>query len=248
MKNLIRSFSVTATLLLCLNFAAAQRYTTLITGRVVDEKGIPVERALVVLESLTKNEVDEYSYNDTVFTDKDGRFRVINISTEKNRTRNLYISGPFPENAVRTVGLPPSDYIRRLTPDLLARAVRLNEDFTTDIGDIKPKVYAGITEVALVKSSGEPYFETERDWQSIFYVLRGKDGERVLTEKISANDSKLKIDVKTGVIRFAVAEGTWTIEFISDIENPDSVIAKTQPFTVEKSEKPTEIKLVVETK
>ena len=257
MNSLIRLFSVAAIVLLCFNSAAAQRYTTLITGRVVDEKGLPVERALVVLESLTENGVDEYSYNDTVFTGKDGRFRVINISTEKNRTRNLYVSGPFPENAIRTVDLPPWENLSRLNPDLLPRAVKLNENFTTNIGDVKPKVYAGIAEIALVKSGiiggggggeGEPFFETEREWQAIYYVLRDESGEPILTEKISANDSKLKIDVKTGVIRFAVAEGTWTLEFISDLENPASIIARTEPFTVNKTEKNLAIKLTVEKK
>jgi hypothetical protein len=248
MKILTRVFFVSIIFLLCCNFVPAQKYTSLITGRVVDDKGNPVPRAMVVLESLTKNEIDDYAYNDTTFTGEDGKFKVINISTEKNRTRNLYISGPFPENAIPLVELPPWDNLRRLKPDLLVRPVKLNENFLTEIGDIKPKVYAGITEIILVNSNGEPYFKTEGDWQSVYYVLRGEDGEPVIAQGISINDTKLRINTKEGLIRFAVAEGTWTVEFISDLGDYKSIIAATKPFTVKKSETPLQIKVVSETR
>ena len=256
MKNLCPILPVFTLLLICCTFVPAQKFETTVKGRVVDDNGKPVSRAIVCLESLTKNDSDDF-IADTVYTDENGKFTVKNISTKAKRRRDLFISGPFPENAINLIDLPPSDNLRRLKPDLRVASVDLNKNNSVNVGDIKIKVPAGIVELTLVKSNGEPYFKTEGDWQSAYYVLRGENGEPVVATGISGYSSRVRVDVNRGLIRFAIAEGSWTIEFLSELELDDStnmmakegyLIAKTDKFTVKKSDKPLELKVVVRTK
>ena len=82
---------------LCVN---AQTFTTLVTGRAVDENGQPVKHAIIELLNTTNEKgVDEYYANMIITSREDGTFVIENTSFLQNRIRNLFISSPVPKNA-----------------------------------------------------------------------------------------------------------------------------------------------------
>jgi len=225
----------------------AQTYTSTVKGRVIDDYGNPVANAVVDLETITDGDIDLVSYaRNSTYTDKDGKFVVENTSTQANRKRKLFISGPLFENAISLIDLPPNDNLRRLKPDLQVDTISLKENDSVDVGDTRIRVWSGVVEISLLGENDQPYFQTERDWRRSYYVLRGESGEPVVARGISGYDTELRINVKKGLIRFAVPEGTWTIELLSELklDNSDYVIAKTEKFCVKRNADPLKLKLI----
>lgn len=224
----------------------AQTYKALVHGRIVDDAGNPVARARVALESLPENNIDGFSYNEMAITDKDGKFIVENTSTKAHRERKLFVSGPFPENAIRLVDLPPSVRFRRLKPDFHVMSVVLTKDIVVDLGDVKIKVGIGLVEITLVDSKGDPYFKTDESWRANFYVLRNEKNEVYMARGISGFDTESRIDIEKGMIRFAIPEGTWRVEFVSDLADLTSVLARTDILNLMPVGEPIKIRLVID--
>lgn len=232
-------------LLILFSTANAQTYKTVVKGRIVDIEGNPVSRAIVSLESDGNEQIDVVSDSETVYTDASGRFAVENISVKAKRERNLFVSGPFPENAIGLVDIPPTKSMLRLMPGLRIRSVDLDKSTSVDLGDLEMKIGMQLVEVALLTSGGEPFYDTADAWNSGCYVLRGKDGRPYIARGISTRDTELRINVEKGSIRFAIPEGIWSIDFVEDLGKLDEILATTDRFRVRHSGAPSRISVRV---
>src|SRR5690242_11883356 len=97
------------------------------------------------------------------------------------------------------ITLPPESNLRRLQPDLLAKILTLTKNEPIDLGDIKIGAGIGLVEISVVKSSGQPYFQSAGDWRSHFYVLRHENGEPITARGISISDTKSGVNEQEGV-------------------------------------------------
>ncbi len=206
---------------LCVN---AQTFTTLVSGRVIDENGQPVKHAIIELLNTTNEKgVDKYSANMIITSHEDGIFVIENTSFLQNRIRDLFISSPVPKNA-KILLIEPAYSLIDSVIILNSLSIPINGEDKIQLGDIPIQTWRGLVCLKLTTKKGKPYYKSLDEWLADFVlVLRDQNENMITTGGLSIEDTKKNINLKKGTIMLSIPEGRWKLDFVHD-KDPEGPI------------------------
>ncbi len=203
----------------------AQPFRSSITGRVVDERGIPVAGANIRAHSSEELKAKQCGVKEnSVFTDFDGRFLHQEHCGVPNRTISLSMAPPLTSfGYVQTPIYPPFwDNLRKSDKRFAGLEFRLEGNESIDVGNVPLQIsYNGI-ELVISDASGKPYYRSEDDWAKFVLIVRDGNGLAVGSEGLSIMDIKKSVLIDRGAVKLALPEGTWALELLKDWNDFDA--------------------------
>lgn len=202
--SLARLLTSAALLLaLCAQAAAQDTYVTYkVTGRVVDEKGNPVPRALVGLRVPAPQSPDLFH---NIITGKDGRFTAFEAARRPADQATYYVSAP-PADAHVPVDFMYGNF-SYLGNSFAGQTVNFDGKQEIDLGDVRVQAQYRKVSIRLLDSKGSPLAPDADAWGRIMVRVRDARGD-VLSESGIAESAMRKAESSIVV---ALPEGTWEL-------------------------------------
>ncbi len=173
-----------------------------ITGRVVDEKGRPVARALVGLRVPDPQSPDMFV---NMITDKDGRFTTADSARRPVDEATFYVSAPPADAHV------PVDFmfgrLSHLGAPFVGQTVRFDGKRRVDLGDVRVQANYHKVSIRLLDSKGEPLAADADAWRNI--MLRVRDARGDVMEEGGVIENARRKDESSIVV--ALPPGTWEL-------------------------------------
>jgi hypothetical protein len=211
-------------------------YRYKVRGRAVDERGLPVARAYVVVDSGPPTTWED----STSFVESDASGKFLLYEGEEStpdHIRLLYVTGPLPMNAVGLI-TPPFNRNRRLTGKSFAsRNILIKENAEVDVGDVPVQVRYGAIRVRLQDRRGRPLIKSARRWRLVWLRIRNDQGAVVTLGGFSINDIEKSVNLRESSVDVSLPEGTWFID-ASPFEDKGPWLTSPNPVDVKASGAP----------
>jgi hypothetical protein len=224
-----------------------------ILGRVVDEKGLPIAGVYVIFE--TSDEVrakDCWADSDSVISDAGGGFLINEHCSVETRAGFLYMAPTKSFDYDQMPIYPPflTELRRSGDPRFAGIPVKLKGNETVRLGDIPLPVEYNHVEVFVLDQNKKPYYKTENDWDDFVLIIRNEKGILAAGEGLSDWAISHSVRVDRGSVKYALPEGTWTLELLKSWDDLDQtgktlrILAKTT-VAVKKTDVCLQARLVV---
>jgi hypothetical protein len=181
---------------------AEQKFT--VRGRVVDEKGRGVHKAIVTLFPCI---IDE-SFPDSVayfVTPKDGTFEFPAEVPEFPTETFLYVTSPEMKQAFALIEPPfRSQSNEYLITQYSCPKVLINRSLI-NIGDVRIQIHYEVVKIQLINEDGSHVMSLSGDWPSCDYEIRNDKGQSLGGLFLREIDC----DRRNSCIKMALPHGTW---------------------------------------
>ncbi|HMJ08342.1 MAG TPA: carboxypeptidase-like regulatory domain-containing protein [Pyrinomonadaceae bacterium] len=224
MKILHASILISCALMLLTTMATAQeKYSATIRGRIVDEKGRPVEGVNVTFDNPQALRAEHCGVkNNSVSTDAEGQFLHEEYCTVENRTVFLLMAPRIGFEYSQKPILPPFwTKLRETNPKFAGLKVELLGNQDIDLGDVPLQVWYNRLELFVTDRSGRPFYKSEDDWASFQLIVRDELGNAVGSNSLSIYNLQRNIRIDRGSVSLSLPEGTWTLELLRSLDDFD---------------------------
>lgn len=235
-----------------LSFSQETAQTLTVRGRVVDENGNPVAKALVAMSNRKppKGSVDWLILGDRA--DENGRFEISTYTSATKINTYLFVSSPDFTEALSPIDAPFTILHER---NLLSRGqpITLEKDKDLEVGDIKVQVWFGLVEIFISGKDNQPFYKNRDDWSDFIYLVRNEKGKLAAGTGLSIDNLNRVIKYEKGSIFVALPEGRWFIEILQNWEDLDKkddrsknkILARSEIFEVKKGNNPLPVKIII---
>lgn len=234
---------------------AQERYHAFIKGVVVDEKGRPVPRAVIIFDNsetrTSKCWIADNLDTNRVIADGAGQFFYNEYCDTENRTIVLFTEAATGYDSAQTpIHAPFWPELRRNNARFAGLAVKLQGNQNIDLGTIPIQVWYSRVELFVTDKKGRPYYKSDDDWSTYALIVRDERGDAVGSDGLSISDIRNNIRIDRGSVMLALPDGKWTLELLKDLDDFDQTgktlryLAKTT-ITVKKTDVCAQARLVV---
>ena len=212
-----------------------KQYTYIVSGRIVDNQGQPVPRAIVVLQPLPGE--NHGSLTEHYQANAQGLFHLNESSSLSTRDRVLYTTGPLPTDAYVPL-TPPFAGLGTSDSSFAGYRIDIKQNGKTDLGDVLLQIQYCLVLIRFRHNIGIPLTDAAKatSIQGIRLRVRDIRGDVVSENRVpqeAFHPGKLGITI-------ALPEGTWQLEMACE-KDEDQWHPLSEPLTLHASQAPLEV-------
>jgi hypothetical protein len=181
----------------------------IVTGRVLDGAGKPVEGAAVFVEMLN-------SFSNSLIiqgtSEADGRFRYeSDVSHSTSNERRMFVIGPGSEDTLEFL-TGPYYFAQERRPQITGIPIEIQIGQEVNVGDVEVQAWRGVVVVSLRDSQGKPLLPDLESWTKAVVRIRSPRGKVIAGTALNLNIDRKAIRVSDSAIAIGLPEGKFIIE------------------------------------
>ena len=215
MRKIIKIIIISCLLLTTTIAECKKQKECTVRGRVVDDNGNPVEKAIIIVDSGPPT-----SWEDLIEcseTDDDGKFsyRLENCPFPQE-TRTLYVTS-YPNYDSYVPFSAPFLRSKELGNKFAGQLLKNRKKEDVNVGDVRVQVFFSTVIVYLTDENGHLLL-SEEEWQNVWFRLKSENNVDVSTSSLSKNNLSHAVRSKESAIAIDLPEGKWQIEISKNWE------------------------------
>ena len=215
-----RTITLVITLLYFSVGASAQaKFSSVITGTVIDSNGSPVVGANVTFDNSNGlSNKGCWVKDNAVFTDISGRFVNKDICSLAQRSGLLFISRFYSDlRTLVPISTPFWADLQKYDKRFAGMEIQMDGNRETILGNVPVQVSFATVEVFVLNKRRKPLYASLDDWSNFILIVRNDQDQAVGSASLSTFDlEEGVVNVKKGSVLISLPEGTWTLEMLKD--------------------------------